>query len=324
MNVIPQAPDQCEVEPLRKRTLEDRLAPVMFVLALVDILLMAGLLHRSSSANVQPIEIQVMNAGLLLLWPLIALDGVMAFWRRSAQVSAQTAALRVLLILVLPSARLAWVHPATNQIWLPRLGWNPPGKPLFIRLEKLFGVPMFVFAFLILPMLGAEYALPDRVKEIPVLVLVLDVGIAGIWVAFMIEFLVKASAAPKTLVYIKDRWLDLAIVLLPTLEFILTRWVDAAPLARLFRLSRVLAPEQLTKMNKLYRLRGMLMKGWYAFLLLGGVARITGNTAEKRLLKLEIQISELEEQLAELRQEADELRKQVLITQGNAGTSAIG
>lgn len=313
-----------EMNPIPVRTLEDRLAPILFTIAFIDVLLIAGYLHRVESANVRPIELEIMQIGLIIVWPLIALDGVIAFFRRSPDVSWKLAAVRVLLILVLPSARIAWIHPVTNQIWLPRLGWNPPGKPLFLRLEKLFGIPMFIFALLILPVLGAEYALPDRVKEIPAFMLILDVGIAGIWVAFLVEFLVKASAAPKTLAYMKDRWLDMAIVLLPTLEFILTRWVDAAPLARLLRLSRVIAPEQLAKMNKLYRLRGMMMKGWYAFLLLGGVARITGNSAEKRLLKLEIQIAELEEQLAELHQEAEELRKQLANAQGNAGTPAVG
>ncbi|MCZ2340488.1 MAG: hypothetical protein LC104_01670 [Bacteroidales bacterium] len=313
-----------ETQPVAERTLEDRLAPILFTIAFVDILLMAGFLHRVGSSNVQPLEIDIMRVGLMIAWPLIALDGVVAFFRRSPDVSWKLATVRVLLILVLPSARIAWVHPVTNQIWLPRLGWQSPGKPLFLRLEKLFGVPMFIFAFLILPVLGAEYLLPERVKEIPALMLVLDVGIAMIWVAFLVEFLVKASAAPKTLAYVKERWLDMAIVLLPTLEFILTRWVDAAPLARLLRLGRVIAPEQIAKMNKLYRLRGLMMKGWYAFLLLGGMARITGNSAEKRLLRLEVQIAELEEQLAELQQEADELRKQLANASGNAGTPVVG
>jgi hypothetical protein len=52
------------------------------------------------------------------------------------------------------------------------------------------------------------------------------------------------------------------------------------------------------------------MKGWHAFLVLEGVARITGNTPEKRLRKVEEQIAELEEQIAELRTQANSLRAQ--------------
>ena len=288
---------------------ERRLAPVMFGLSFIYLLTIAGLIHRATATTVTDLELFLMNTALALLWPIFAAEAIVAVLRKSPDISWKLGLARVMLVVLIPPMRMAWIHPATNRIWLPRLGWHPPGKPLLKLLDKLFGIPMLLFAFLILPVLGLEYTMPDKIKEIPSLALALDIGIAVIWVAFATEFIVKVSASPRTVQYIKERWLDLAIVLLPTLEFILTRWVDAAPLARLLRLGRAIGPDQIARMNKLYRLRGLIMKGWHAFLLLEGVGRLLGNTAEKRLQKIEDQIAELEEQIAELRQEAEELRR---------------
>ena len=93
------------------------------------------------------------------------------------------------------------------------------------------------------------------------------------------------------------------------LEFILTKWVDAAPLARLLRLGRALSPDQIVRMQRLYRLQGLATKAWHALLLLEGVARLLGQTPEKRLAKVEERIAEVEEEIAELRKDADELQK---------------
>ena len=96
------------------------------------------------------------------------------------------------------------------------------------------------------------------------------------------------------------------------LEFALAHWVNYAPLLRLLRLGKAIsAPQkQVGAMNRAYRMRGLMMKGWQAFLLLGGVRRLTGYSAAKRLAAVEEQIAAAEEVLAELRAEADALRKQ--------------
>lgn len=293
------------------RSLDRRLAPAMFALAFAYLALLAGLIHRAASSSVKDAELYILYEGLVALWPAFAVEAGFAFVRRCPEVSRGKAAARVLLVLACPPARMGWIHPATNRIWLPRVGWVPPGKPLLKALDKWFGVPMLLFAFLILPVLGLEYANIEAAKTTPGFALAADIGVAIIWIAFATEFIVKASASPNTLDYAKQRWLDAAIVLLPTLEFLLTRWVDAAPLARLLRLGRAVAPDQIAKMGKVYRLRGLMMKGWHAFLLLEGVARLTGNSPAKRLAAVEKQIADLEEQLVELRTEADELRKRI-------------
>ena len=299
-----------DASPIPK--LEARLAPVMFGVSFAYLLVVAGLLHRADEPEVLDIELAIMAEALGGLWPVFAIEAVLSYVRRSPAVSRRRALLRVVLVLAIPPARLAWIHPVTNRIWLPGLGWRPPGKPLLRLLEKVFGGPMLVFAFLILPVLGVEYFKSDWIRSDPLLALALHVSISVIWVAFAVEFLVKIAAAPNSLLYLKERWLDLAIVALPTLEFLLTHWVDAAPFARLFRLGRALSPQQIGSMSKAYRLRGLLMKGWYAFLVFEGVARITGNSPEKRLKRVEGQIAELEEVLAELRGQALELKKRMI------------
>lgn len=287
------------------------LSPVMFSLAFVYLLAVAGLIHRTAGSNVGEVEHLLVHGVLLGLWPLFAIEGVLGYLRRSPEVPRWKAALRVLLVVALPPMRMAWIHPATNRIWLPRLGWRAPGKPLAKLLDKVFGGPMLVFAFLILPVLVLEYAQAEQVKTLPGFALALDVSLAVIWVAFAVEFVMKSSASPNNLVYLKERWLDLAIVGLPALEFVLMKWVDAVGLLRLLRLSRAMGPQQLSQMGRIYRLRGLVMKGWHAVMVFEVVARLAGNSPQKRLARVEAQIADLEEQLAELRAQEEELKKQI-------------
>jgi hypothetical protein len=169
---------------------------------------------------------------------------------------------------------------------------------------------MLLFAVLILPVLALEFLQAEVVRSSPALALTLRAAVGLIWVAFATEFSIKVSASRKPFLYSKERWLDLAIVLLPLLEFALSTLAEAAPVARLLRLTRAAAPEQLARMGQIYRLRGLLMKGWRAVLVLRLVAKLTGNRPEKQLRKLEAQIVEAEASLADLRAQAEELRRQ--------------
>jgi DNA-binding transcriptional MerR regulator len=86
----------------------------------------------------------------------------------------------------------------------------------------------------------------------------------------------------------------------------LTKWIDAAPLARLVRLGRALSPEQIARLQQLYRLRGLATKAFHALLLVEGVARLLGQTPQKRLARIQQRIEELQEEIAELQKEAAE------------------
>lgn len=284
---------------------------VMYLLAIVYLLILAGVIHRAISLPSDDREVRAMYAGLIALWPVFAVEAVFGVLRKGPERKWSPVVWRAVLILCLPPYRIARSHPRTGLVWFPRLGWVPTGKATFDRLDRGFGTPMLFVAILILPVLIIEYTKRDLVDSTPALKLALDIGTAVIWVAFALEFLVESSVAPKTGKYLKEKWLDAAIVILPMLEFIMTRLVDAAPLARLLRLGRAINPEQLARMQRLYRLRGLLTKAWAAFLLLGGMNRIFGQSPEKRLKIVSAKIADLEEELTTLTAEAVVLRSKI-------------
>lgn len=290
---------------------ETWLARAMFALAGLHLLLVAGLIHRAQQPEVTEAELTVMSVGLAGLWPVFVGEAIVGVVRRDRARPLRGVVLRAVLVALAPPFRMGLVDPRTGMIWLPRLGWRPPGKELAGRLDRAFGGPMLVFAFLILPVLGLEYFRAEQVRNSPGLALALHVGVAVIWVAFAVEFVLGASAAPRLAAYLKAKWLDAAIVVLPMLEFALTRWVDAAPLARLLRLGRALSPEQLGGLHRAYRLRGLATKAWYSFLLLGGLGRLIGDIDRKRLAEVEGRIAAMEDELVGLRKEAEELRAKI-------------
>ncbi|MCS6866431.1 MAG: hypothetical protein RMJ56_04960 [Gemmataceae bacterium] len=302
---------------LTPTTLDTLRARVMFLFGFGYLLLIAGLVHRAGSKSAAQFELDIMMAGLLALWPVFVVDVGWGLLQRDRSRRLWPMLLRALLVLAMPPWRMALIDPRTGLVWIPGLGWQEPGRELFKQLEKAFSVPMLLFAALILPILLIEYLASERLKELPALVLALDVGIAVIWVAFATEFVLKASIHPKPFSFVKERWLDVAIVVIPLLEFLLTHWADAAPLARLLRLSRAISPEQLARMQRLYRLQGLATKAWHALLLIEGVSRLLGFTPEKRLAQLEARIADLEEQLQQARREAEEMRAKIAARQAN-------
>src|SRR5690349_15538075 len=122
--------------------LEARLAPVMFGLAFVFLLTVAGLIHRAHEPRVTLFELELMAAFLAVLWPLFAAEATLGYVRRAPTVSRGRAFVRALSAIAFPVMRLAWVNPATDRIWLPRFGWQPRGRALLKRLDKAFGGPM--------------------------------------------------------------------------------------------------------------------------------------------------------------------------------------
>jgi hypothetical protein len=295
----------------------------MFWLAFASLLLIAGVVHRAVHELVTDVEVNVMIYGLFILWPVIVIETWIAVLIRDRMIRPLRPTLvRATFITLMPPMRMGMPCPFTGRLWLPGWGWCDRGRALEDRLDKAFHKPMLVFALLILPVLAFELVRAEEVKANPGLALALHISVAIIWIAFATEFVVKVSAIRHPFRYSRERWLDLAIVVLPMLEFFLTSFADLAPLARLLRLSRAAAPEQLARMGQMYRLRGLLIKGWKAVLVLRVVSRFTGNTAERQLQKLESEIAEAEETLAILKAEAAELRMKMAAEQDNLSPPA--
>lgn len=311
--LAPAGPDLVPLTPApddRVRKWVKRLAPVMFGLAFAHLLALAGLIHRADERyHVTGFEKAIIYDTLIGLWPLFVIEAWVGFALRDRSRRAWPAAARAVAVCLFPPARLGLIHPVTGLIWLPRLGWERPGKALLARLDRGFGLPLLLFALLIVPILAIEYVWADTLKGQPTFALVLHACMALIWVAFAAEFILKMEASGKPFEYAQKKWLDAAIVLLPTLEFVLTAWADAAPVARLLRTTRAIAPDKLARMGQMYRLRGLLMKMWHAMLALELLARLIGDNPKKRLARLEAQIAAAEEELAALRAEAEAVRQ---------------
>lgn len=289
-----------------------RLAPLMFWLAFVHLLAFAGLIHRADQRyQVFGWERTVIFGVLFALWPVLAAEAVVGFLVRDRTRRVWPMAARMAVVIAFPPARMGLVHPATGLIWLPRIGWEREGKELIARLDRGFSLPLLLFALLLVPVLAVEYLWKEAVEGSPTFGLVLNGCMALIWVAFATEFILKMEASGHPFKYAQRKWLDAAIVLLPTLEFVLSTWAEAAPVARLLRTARALAPDQLARMGQMYRLRGLLMKAWHAMLALELFARLTGDNPRKRLARLEAQIASAEMELDGLRTEAEALRERI-------------
>src|SRR5262245_45189448 len=212
-------------------------ARVMFWLAFAHLLFVAGVVHRANHPQVTQTELRLMGGGLLILWPLIVVETWLAFFFRNRALRPPAfSRTRAIWITVFPPLRMGLPCPFTGRLWLPVWGWCQRGIELEERLDRAFHKPMLLFAILILPVLVLALVQADEVRANHELALALHISISVIWVAFAVEFAIKVSAIRRPFTYSKERWLDLAIVLLPMLEFILTTLANSAGLARLLRL----------------------------------------------------------------------------------------
>jgi hypothetical protein len=280
-------------------------------LAFVYLLAVAGVIHRADEAVATHLELRILSWTVGLLWPIFAVEAIVGLFYRHPVVPFGKALLRTILILIFPPARMAMIDPSSGRFWLPRWGWCEPSKHTLKQIDRSSSGIMLVFAALILPILGFEYAAAEQVANSAALRFAVDFATAVIWVMFASEFLIKSVAAPAFFRFALSRWLELAIVILPALEFLLTQWAGAAPVMRLLRLQKAMSPQALARMGKLYRMRGVMMRGWQAVLMAGGLARLMGQSPQKRLAAIEATIEELEEQLTTLRAEAEEIRREL-------------
>jgi hypothetical protein len=190
-----------------------------------------------------------------------------------------------------------------NHIWLPGLGWREIDNSLRKTLERVFSVPMIVFALMVLPLLALEYFQADRIRSEPLLALWVDIGTSIIWLAFAIELIIMVAVSDWPWQYCFAHWIDVIIVLLPLVEML--------PVLRLLRVGRVLRLEQLLRWGRLHRLNALVTRGWRAFLVLQIVHRLTGHTLEGRLKQLRQLLQAREEEVTQLRREILELEERI-------------
>lgn len=233
----------------------------------------------------------------LVIWPLVILESVLHWLTRPWDAAHRRYHAFSLLFCLCPCFRMCARSPEMGyRMWLPGLGWRRVNKRLRHRLERQFSVPMILIALLILPVLVVEYFMKTQVVEYAWLRLLLHISTGVIWFAFAFEFILMVSVSDKKLAYCKIHWLDIAIILLPLCSFL--------------RSLRVLRASQITKMARVYRLRGTAVRALRALILLEFFQRIMGTDPARQIERLERQLHEVEAEAKEIRRRIARLQRQ--------------
>jgi len=310
------------------RETDDRLAPIMFGLAILFLLVLAALivtwvdiprvaeLHAlesetgESSDEANSILAKSDAVGrylwnfLLLMWPLFIAESLHHLVQAKAVGATRNHLKMRIASAILPPLRLGTPSSAwQGRLWLPVMDWIHPGKLSTLTLTRFFGKPMIAIALLILPILLLEFGFKSLVANHFWLQMLIHVATGFIWFAFTVEFIVMVSATDRKIAYIKKNWLDLAIILLPLISFL--RGIRALRLAKLAKV------QQLAKMGRVYRMRGLGMKLLKALLLFEIVSRVLRITPEKKLQKLNQLRDECLEELDEVEADILELEQQI-------------
>lgn len=215
-----------------------------------------------------------------------------------------------LLFCICPSLRMcARSFEVENRIWLPSLGWRISNKRLRKRLERYFSVPMIAIALLIMPVLIVEFFMKAQVANHTWLRTFLHFGTGVIWFAFAAEFILMVSVAEKKLAYCKAHWIDLAIILLPLFSFLRSlQFLRATSLAQSLRIP------MLTRMARVYRLRGTALKAFRALILLELLQRVLGRNTEREIEKLRAKLIDIEAKAKEIRREIARIQRRSIET----------
>lgn len=246
-----------------------------------------------------PVSEQIQTATvylMMVIWPIVILESVLHWMTRPWDAKTLRYHFFGLLFCVCPSLRMCARSPEMRErLWLPGLGWRLANKRLRERLERHFGVPMILIALMIMPVLIVEFFMKTQVAQYVWLRLLLHISTGVIWFAFAAEFILMVSVAEKKIAYCKKNWLDLAIILLPLFSFL--------------RSLRLLKIQQLTRMGRIYRLRGTALKAFRALILLEFFHRFMKIDLDRKIENLETQLADLESQAKEIRHQIARLKR---------------
>lgn len=270
-----------------------RLAAPMFVAAALSLIFLAGALHLHEQAADQAVFFGSI-VGCLAVYPAFWLEFLIRWRQRSPRRWWS------LLPCVFPPLRLAARDHATGQqVWLPGLDWQPVGRELRSRVESALNGPMLAVSLAVLPLILVEYVYKEKITSDPFWARWIAIATAVVWLAFAAEFIVMASLAEKKLVYCKQHWIDLVIILLPLLAFL-----------RVLRLGRLLRLSTLTNSTRVYRLRGVAMRTYRALLVIKAIDNLINGSPQRRLARLRQKLEEQEAAVEDLRAEIRRLEAQ--------------
>ena len=255
---------------------------------------------------------------MMVIWPVVIAEAIMHWLTRPWDSETRKSHLFGLLFCLCPSLRMCARSVEMRQrLWLPGLGWRQANKRLRKRLERRFSVPMIVIALMIMPVLVIEFFMKTQVAEYAWLRLMLHLSTGVIWFAFAAEFILMVSVADKKIAYCKSHWIDLAIILLPLFSFLRSlRVLRATHAAKALRLP------QITKMARIYRLRGTAVKALRALVLLDFFQRVMHSNVDRSIENLQRQLGDLEAEAKEVRRKIARLERRRAKEQMESGPTS--
>jgi hypothetical protein len=289
-----------ESVPAERQTPADRrLTPVMFVVSLLWTAILGVAIHLLTDDHSR---FDVAAVGCLwaqvALFPLFVGEALI-HWGTNERCLRQN-----LWFVILPALRMGGRdHVDGTTVWIPFLGWREASDQLESDLERSLSIPMIVVALLVLPVIGVEHFAKHRVATDAWFALATHLAGTFIWLAFAVEFIVMASIVRSRFKYVRQHWLDLAIIILPTFAFV--RVLRFGQLGRLLRLN------QITRTARAFRVRGLFLRVWKGVLVLDLIDRALQRDVSTRLAKLRAQLREQELSCEQLRRRIAELEKQL-------------
>jgi voltage-gated potassium channel len=273
--------------------LDRQLAGPMFLVALSFLLITGAMLHLTDGNILCPFGINCLIA-LGVLYLLIVAEAIL-HWGAGSQNMGQHVS-----YLLMPIFRLCpRDHIDGQQAWVAGIGWREATRGFEQYLSRLFSGPMILIALMVLPIVAVELIWSETIYHDPVWKFLIETTSGFIWMSFVYEFVVMVSIVKKRLLYCKQHWIDLAIVLLPLVSF-----MGAARLGRLIRLN------QLTRTARIYRLRGLVIRAWRAVVTLNVIDKLLRRDCTFRIERLEEEIAEKQREIKSLQQELEQLRLQ--------------
>ena len=301
---------QNSTEKVTCTELDRQLAVPMFVVALLFLLIGGFLLHTEPSewegvARYSPILRRTLWIILLLLYLVYLGEAI-------AQRMAGAKSLRQhWVFMAIPFMRLCVRdHYDGTHVWVPGLGWQKATAQLERSLSRWLSGPMIVISLAVLPVVVVELLWSTEINASPIWKFAMETVTGFIWMAFVVEFVIMITVVQKKFRYCKQNWIDLAIILLPLFAFL-----------RVARLGRLLKLNQVTRTAKIYRMRGLLLRSWRAFVTLNMIDNLLRRDPTFRMDKLEQIIAEKEADIellrTELRRLQEQAAKQLAVKQDN-------
>jgi len=290
---------------------EGRLAQPMLVLSGLFLVLLSAVIHWGQPQTAESIAEPpwILLGGLAVLWPVFVGESAARFFLAPRGRRTWRTAGYLLTTSLFPPLRLAGRSVTRpDHLWLPWRGWQEADFDLEKDLEQVFSGPMLFMAFMILPILAVEYFWSQAVETSPVLRAVLSISVGVIWIAFTGEFMIRISAAQRKLGYAFDHWVDLAVVLLPTLSFL--------PFLRVLQATRLMRLDTLARFGKYYRLYGLVGKGWRGLVTLQLIRHLLSRSPQARVTWLKSQLQSKHQEMQHLERELDYYRRKIEALEG--------